>query len=758
MKRWIILLLVLVSFKSYSAEELSAEQQQSAWNFIYENMLYHFYLPNIFHNDIKINLVGKVTKEDSIIVEDIINNVKKAIPHQKIELTKDTGNLVLWINSKQGSFNSKTKDFGEINIARVHIQIPDSYSLEQRKRFIYYNFLRGGLILYAKPRNSYKRMEGCVFSEPNFESITFSPFDLFILEKLYAPDFSIQLANNLSPELQHTAWNSIKWLFMGKPNDPLTFNNYIFIKLLGEISHKDSVCFKKLTDELNKIIPQKNQFIYTDKEANLTFSINTPGVKSRQVSMNNGENITIREIDIYIPENANEEERLTIIYFYLYRSLVYFSPTYGGSQKVEGCVFDETEPKYIHLHPIDKFILSKLYAPDFQRQFKSYYLKSNSLSEYYKFRFKDKLAMAGIGGGIILSILLISILTLTKIFRKHQWKFKAFMAQVFWGIIAYDVFFLFNRWIQELSFSIDNTTLYFLLVNDLVMLLVCIIFYFIERKIQFSCISSTKRTFLLLINTITISYISSFLFFHFIARENGYGLIFLPIFFTLIITTARFFFMSLSGINKAEMNEKENEILLLREKNKQAELQSIRAKINPHFLYNALNSIASLATTDGHKTEQMALSLSDFFKYAINREQKQMNTLSEELNAIRTYLEIEKVRFGERLNFEIECPSELLDFQIPQLLIQPLVENAIKHGLSKITDKGFLRVSVSKESNQLKIRVYDNGPAFPDGPLSGFGIQNTQERITLIYGAKAGINWQNSPEKYIEIDLPLNNN
>ncbi|HET6557535.1 MAG TPA: histidine kinase, partial [Prolixibacteraceae bacterium] len=210
-------------------------------------------------------------------------------------------------------------------------------------------------------------------------------------------------------------------------------------------------------------------------------------------------------------------------------------------------------------------------------------------------------------------------------------------------------------------------------------------------------------------------------------------------------------------LKRNELKEKDLELTLLKEKNKQAELQSLRAKINPHFLYNALNSIASLATTDGRKTEQMALSLSDFFKYAINREQKQLNTLSEELNAIRTYLEIEKVRFGERLHFEIDCPAELQDIQIPQLLIQPLVENALKHGLSQITDKGFIKVSISNEGNQLKIRVYDNGPAFPEGPLSGFGIQNTQERISLIYGAKAGIYWQNEPEKYIEISLPLNN-
>jgi sensor histidine kinase YesM len=172
-------------------------------------------------------------------------------------------------------------------------------------------------------------------------------------------------------------------------------------------------------------------------------------------------------------------------------------------------------------------------------------------------------------------------------------------------------------------------------------------------------------------------------------------------------------------------------------------------------LYNSLNSIASLASTDARKTEQMALALSDFFKYSINRGQKQMNSLSEELGAIRTYLEIEEVRFGDRLNFEIDCPEEFLSVQIPQLLIQPLVENAIKHGLSQITENGEIGITVFKENSFLKIQISDNGPAFPDGPLSGFGIRNTQERISLIYGEKASVNWQNGEKKFVEIRLPL---
>jgi len=225
--------------------------------------------------------------------------------------------------------------------------------------------------------------------------------------------------------------------------------------------------------------------------------------------------------------------------------------------------------------------------------------------------------------------------------------------------------------------------------------------------------------------------------------------------FTSSLGIARAFYIFTSLKSENIIRKKDVELAHMNELHKQAELQSLRAKINPHFLYNALNSIASLATTDARKTEQMALALSDFFKYAINREQKQLNTLSEELNAIRTYLEIEKVRFGERLSFEIDCPRELLDIQIPQLLIQPLVENAIKHGLSQITENGLIGILVCKEEGQLKIQVYDNGPDFPDGPLTGFGIQNTQERIALLYGAKATINWQNGKEKYIEISIPV---
>jgi len=756
MKRIIILLLLLCCFRISYAEQLNAEQQQLAWKFIYDNALSKNNLSTVFKEDIIINLKGKVTSEDSMVVKDIVKNFQTAIPNLKITLSDNPGNLILGLDyMNKTSITSHLNSF-EIQSRETEFSLPDNLTSYQRKQFIYYWLYEGIVFLnYNKTSKSIPGLEGCVFTVDDFKSVTFSPVDLYIIQQLYSPDFSIQLAKNLSPEVQHTAWNAIRWQFMGKPNDPLVYRDYIFIKFLGKVSHDDSVCFKKLITELEMILPERNRFQITDKDANLTFTINASGVKSRKILKDNGENITIRELEINIPKDAKDEQRLKIIYFNLYRSLVHFSPAYGGSQKVQGCVFDEEDPEAITFHPLDNFILSKLYSPDFQEQFKSYYVKGNSLSEYYKFRYKDRLMVIGISGGLILSILFVSILIFLNVFHKHHWKFRSFLIQAIWGIIVFNFFFLFNSLVQNIGFSQIQLTLLNWFIEVLILLVVAIAFFLIEKKIHFSSLSSKAKSLMLLVDTIALTYLISFLIVRFVAKESGYNMIFIPLFAMLITTTARFFMISLSGISNAELKQKDSELVFLRERSKQAELDSLRAKINPHFLYNALNSIASLAATDARKTEQMALALSDFFKYAINREQKQLNTLSEELNAIRTYLEIEKVRFGERLSFEIDCPRELLDIQIPQLLIQPLVENAIKHGLSQITENGLIGILVCKEDSQLKIRVYDNGPAFPNGPLSGFGIQNTQERIALLYGVKATINWQNGTEKYIEISIPV---
>ena len=200
--------------------------------------------------------------------------------------------------------------------------------------------------------------------------------------------------------------------------------------------------------------------------------------------------------------------------------------------------------------------------------------------------------------------------------------------------------------------------------------------------------------------------------------------------------------------------ENETKLANLRELKVKAELKSLQSQINPHFLYNSLNSIASLAPIDAQKTQKMAHSLSDLFKYSINRKDKKTNTILDEVNMVKTYLEIEKIRFGDRLQFTVDVDKDLENIEIPLFLIQPLVENAVKHGISKNEGEGKIGLKISKEQNEIIISVSDNGPDFPEGLLSGHGLQTVFDLLRLTYGDKAALNWTNTPEKMIIITIP----
>lgn len=225
--------------------------------------------------------------------------------------------------------------------------------------------------------------------------------------------------------------------------------------------------------------------------------------------------------------------------------------------------------------------------------------------------------------------------------------------------------------------------------------------------------------------------------------------------FLLIVLLAalRVFYNFIHHRMQSMVNQKDVEIAKMKELKNQAELNALHSRINPHFLYNALNSIASLAAVDAGKTENMALGLSDLFRYSINKENKTMVAVAEELEMVKKYLEIEKTRFGDKLEYEIRADESCLDRQIPIFLIQPLVENAVKHGLSKIKDPGRIIIEIKKNKKELIIAIFDNGPDFPAEPVSGYGLQNLYDKLEIIYGNNAGIKWENGANKHIEVSL-----
>ncbi len=201
-----------------------------------------------------------------------------------------------------------------------------------------------------------------------------------------------------------------------------------------------------------------------------------------------------------------------------------------------------------------------------------------------------------------------------------------------------------------------------------------------------------------------------------------------------------------------EVQQKELEIQQAEQLLAQAELETLQAKINPHFLYNSLNSIAGLIHDEPDKAERMVLSLSDLFRYSLNTQNRDYTTVKEEIKMVNTYMDIEKTRFENQLTYTIDIDEQANPFLIPRFLIQPLVENAIKHGTSKM-EKGEMKLSVKKTNDSLIIKVTDNGPSFPPQMSSGYGVRNVREKLNLLFPDKNEILFNNHPEKYIEIEI-----
>jgi len=167
-----------------------------------------------------------------------------------------------------------------------------------------------------------------------------------------------------------------------------------------------------------------------------------------------------------------------------------------------------------------------------------------------------------------------------------------------------------------------------------------------------------------------------------------------------------------------------------------AELFSLRQQLQPHFLFNSLNSINALIGTEPEKARQMVHQLSDFFRGTLKRQDSQRVTLSEELDQLTLYLEIEKVRFGHRLKTEVISDEVSKRMMIPSLLLQPVVENAIKFGLYDVTGEVLLKIHAMVDNSQLKVCVENPFDPETAQPLkgTGFGLKSIERRLYLLYG------------------------
>jgi two-component system, LytTR family, sensor kinase len=196
-----------------------------------------------------------------------------------------------------------------------------------------------------------------------------------------------------------------------------------------------------------------------------------------------------------------------------------------------------------------------------------------------------------------------------------------------------------------------------------------------------------------------------------------------------------------------------------------ARLQALRMQINPHFLFNTLNSIAALIYVNPRAADEMLGDLSLLLRRSLDSMDEHEVALAQELEFMGTYLNIEQRRFGERLQVQLSVPHELMKAMVPALILQPLVENAIRHGIEPQRGPGVIKIEAKQEGEQLRLLVCDNGKGLPEtkGKDSsagcGIGLANTKARLHALYGARQSFSFGKAEQGCrVEVCLPLHFN
>jgi two-component sensor histidine kinase len=204
-------------------------------------------------------------------------------------------------------------------------------------------------------------------------------------------------------------------------------------------------------------------------------------------------------------------------------------------------------------------------------------------------------------------------------------------------------------------------------------------------------------------------------------------------------------------LNQAQLNEAK-----LREELSNAQLHALKMQLQPHFLFNTLNTISVLIKDEPQKAEQMLALLSDLLRLTLQHTNNQEISLKEELKYLGLYLEIEQIRFGERLKILIDADENTLDAKIPTLILQPLVENAIKHGIGEKRGEGLIEIKAQRLNEKLKIFVKDNGnglKVLSNSTSTGIGFANSRSRLQSLYGNDASITLSNAKDGGAEVEI-----
>lgn len=225
--------------------------------------------------------------------------------------------------------------------------------------------------------------------------------------------------------------------------------------------------------------------------------------------------------------------------------------------------------------------------------------------------------------------------------------------------------------------------------------------------------------------------------------------------FLIYVIMISVFYLLINNQNLAErkMHEEALQNLLYK-----SELNALRAQIKPHFLFNALNSISSLTITNPSQAQEMVINLSDFMRYSLSFTGDGFSNLKQELNHVKLYLEIEKVRFGDRLMVEEKIDESAYGWTLPPMILQPLMENAVKHGMYDISEKSLVLLEAGIIGDRLQISISNSfDPTAVSHSGTGTGLQNVKKRFALIYGIYNLVQVEKDEQTFkVQLNIPKN--
>jgi len=213
--------------------------------------------------------------------------------------------------------------------------------------------------------------------------------------------------------------------------------------------------------------------------------------------------------------------------------------------------------------------------------------------------------------------------------------------------------------------------------------------------------------------------------------------------------------------SRERIARQEMEAARLAEQLSKAQLSALRQQIEPHFLFNTLNTVAALVREgkSGAAVDVIA-GLSELLRHALKTSERQQVALGEELEILEKYLEIEKVRFAERLTVHMEVPNELREARVPSLILQPIVENAVKHGISRRAAGGVIKIGAERRNGSVRLSVFNDGPGFPKEweRGGGIGLGNVRERLASLYGGNGELRVENEAGGVkVTVTVPVEN-